>query len=488
MVSWCVPASTAADESAKPYEASGCKDTLIIDEWRKAVLGYHNRIRRRVAEGKQPTGAASKFMPAADKLLELEKIVQLLIIVTVSEATSFGCRNTLISDEWRQRVLDHHNNIRRKVSQGIQETGGGPGKFMPKAGKIYELNWDCDMENNAFLSTCDQTVQIPQAYASNSATFQITGKKCDINQNTMAVLKGWSDQAVAVDLSGGAVYNVQNQKEFGIMVFGETTGFACSYSQCGNDGKLLCLYNKQAPQNGNQLYDTPTADICDKCPADAPCTAWICKTKEYTLDTNANPQPMCANPGDDGMTHDMQVTAMDMANYYRSLGATGWALDKNGYAPTAKDMNALKYDCDTVGKDAKIEADKCTATSYTPTGGYVLNFYKSDDYTMPREEVLRKAIASWFGQLKNVDLDEKALYNNDVQTSAKDFANLVYGKATKVGCAVTLCLREGFQVAICQFDSTGVTPDDSLYTVGKTCSGCNAAGKTCHKGLLGICA
>ncbi|EPB71058.1 hypothetical protein ANCCEY_09850 [Ancylostoma ceylanicum] len=174
-----------------------------------------------------------------------EKIVQLLIIVTVSEATcrgtflmkftskdeqlagiklllfpAFGCRNTLISDEWRQRVLDHHNNIRRK-------------------------NWDCDMENNAFLSTCDQTVQIPQAYASNSATFQITGKKCDINQNTMAVLKGWSDQAVAVDLSGGAVYNVQNQKEFGIMVFGETTGFACSYSQCGNDGKLLCLYNKQ---------------------------------------------------------------------------------------------------------------------------------------------------------------------------------------------------------------------------------------------------
>ncbi|RCN27479.1 hypothetical protein ANCCAN_26786 [Ancylostoma caninum] len=61
----------------------------------------------------------------------------------------------------------------------------------------------------------------------------------------MAVLKKWYDQATAVDLSAGAVYDEQNQKEFGIMVYGETTGFACSYSKCGSDGKLLCLYNKQ---------------------------------------------------------------------------------------------------------------------------------------------------------------------------------------------------------------------------------------------------
>ncbi|KAL6729079.1 hypothetical protein Aduo_000167 [Ancylostoma duodenale] len=360
---------------------------------------------------------------------------------------------------------------------------------MPKAGKMYELNWDCDIENNAFLSTCDQTtVPIPAAYAANSGTFKMSGQKCNVKDNTMAVLKNWYDQATAVDLSGGAVYNDQKQKEFGIMVFGETTGFACSYSKCGSDGKLLCLYNKQAPQNAGNLYDTPTADICDKCPQDAPCTAWICKPNKYTLDTNANPQPKCTNAGDDGMTYDMQMTARDMANYYRSLDATGWAQDKNGYAPTAKAMNALNYDCDDAGKNAKTEAAKCTATSYTPSAGYVLNSYKTNDYTLPREEVLKQAMSSWFGQLKNVDLDEKALYNGDVQTGAKDFANLVFGTATKVGCAVNTCLREGFQVAICQFDSTAVAPDDPLYTVGKTCSGCAAAGKTCHKGLLGICA
>ncbi|KAL6729081.1 hypothetical protein Aduo_000168 [Ancylostoma duodenale] len=108
-------------------------------------------------------------------------------------------------------------------------------------------------------------------------------------------------------------------------------------------------------------------------------------------------------------------------------------------------------------------------------------------------------MASWFGQLKKVDVNEKAAYSNELQTNAKDFANLVLGKATKVGCAVNTCLREGFQVAICSvrrvylFQSRPVprdtTPvvDDLLYTVGKTCSGCTAASKTCHKGLPGIC-
>ncbi|EYC12052.1 hypothetical protein Y032_0048g1585 [Ancylostoma ceylanicum] len=129
------------------------------------------------------------------------------------------------------------------------------------------------------------------------------------------------------------------------------------------------------------------------------------------------------NPGVDGMTHDMQITAMDMANYYRNLVATGWAQDKKDYAPPAKNMNALEYDCDTAGVGAKVEAAKCTAASYTPTPGYVLSSYKAK-LDIPRVEVLRKAMAFWFGQLKSVDLDDKASYNNDVDASAKDFANV----------------------------------------------------------------
>ncbi|EYC12035.1 hypothetical protein Y032_0048g1576 [Ancylostoma ceylanicum] len=192
---------------------------------------------------------------------------------------------------------------------------------MPKAEDMVELTWDCDIENNAFLSTCDQTtVPIPTDYASNSATLSMTGKKCDIKENTMAVLNSWYDQVKAEDHQNDAKYNDQTQKEFGIV------------------------------------------------------------SVHLTVNLKANPLPDCPNPqagqlGDDKMTYDMQITARDMANYYRNLVATGWAQDKNGYAPTAKGMNAL-------------------------------------------------AMSKWYDQLKNVDLDEDAKYDGNVQTSAKDFANV----------------------------------------------------------------
>ncbi|EYC12186.1 hypothetical protein Y032_0048g1656 [Ancylostoma ceylanicum] len=435
-------------------------------------------------------------------LLEKAVIVQLLLIC-VTEATWFGCRNTLVNDEWRQAVLDFHNNNRRTVAEGKQPTGGNAGNVMPKADKMYNLNWDCDIENNAFLSSCGGTAAtIPAAYASNKASIKINKKCSSIKDETMTVLKNWWSQATAEDLSAGAVYKDQTQKEFGIMVFGETTGFACSYSSCdASNAELLCLYNKAAPNPNAQLYAEANGDVCDACPAATdPCTAYLCKPKVYALDTNAKPQPACTNknPPDDGMTYDMQMMARDMANYYRNLIATGWAHQKSGYAPTSKAMNSLIYDCDNAGKDAKTEAAKCTAASYTPTNGYVLSSYKAN-YDLPREEVLRQAMVSWFGQLKKVDLDEKATYDNNVKASAPDFASLVYGGATKLGCAVGLCLREGFQVAICQIDryahswrdqfkNTAAVVGDPLYTIGKTCSGCAAAGKNCHKGLPGICA
>ncbi|EPB71060.1 SCP-like protein [Ancylostoma ceylanicum] len=187
------------------------------------------------------------------------------------------------------------------------------------------------------------------------------------------------------------------------------------------------------------------------------------------------------------MTYDMQVTAKDMANYYRNLVATGWAQDKNGYAPTAKAMNALEYDCDTAGAHAQTQADFCAAASYNPNAGYVLSSYKTKNYNLPEDEVLRQAMTTWFGQLKRVDLDEKATYSNDIQANAPDFANLMIG-ATKLGCSVKTCLREGFSVAVCEFDGTTPSVGDPLYTVGNTCSGCTAANKKCHKALKGLCA
>ncbi|KIH64855.1 SCP-like protein [Ancylostoma duodenale] len=296
-------------------------------------------------------------------------------------------------------------------------------------------NWDCNIENNAFLSTCGNT-PIPQDFAANSATLSMSGKKCDITENTMTILKKWDSQATAADLSQAPNYDEQKQKEFGIVA-----------------------------------------------------------------DVDANPRPECTNLqpgllGDDEMTYDMQVTAKDMVNYYRNLVATGWAKSKSGYTPTAKAMNALVeiyglndvivYDCDTLGAEAKDLATDCTSNSYTSKIGMAVNYHRVKDLTLSEEQVLEKALSTWYSQLENVDLDEKANYDNNVQTRAPSFANLVVGDATKLGCSVHTCEPQGFSVAVCEFDGT---PTDGfpLYTVDKACSGC-AAGKSCHKGLPGLCA
>ncbi|EPB71064.1 hypothetical protein ANCCEY_09856 [Ancylostoma ceylanicum] len=151
-------------------------------------------------------------------------------------------RNTLISDEWRQHVLDYHNRIRRTVAEGKQKTGAA-GKFMPKADKMYYLNWDCDMEYNAFLSSCGGSVAIPRVNGVNKADIQ-TNKKCNIKDDTTTILRSWWDQATAADLSQNIQYNENLQKEFGNMVHAVSSGFACSYSNCaGNTGELLCLYS-----------------------------------------------------------------------------------------------------------------------------------------------------------------------------------------------------------------------------------------------------
>ncbi|EPB71061.1 hypothetical protein ANCCEY_09853 [Ancylostoma ceylanicum] len=118
----------------------------------------------------------------------------------------------MISDEWRQTVLDYHNKNRRKIAEGVQPTGAN-GKFMLKADDMYYLNWDCNLENNAFLSSCNGKVQIPTYYGVNKGTINMN-RKCNIKDDTMTVLKSWWSQATAADLSQTTKYDETLQKEF----------------------------------------------------------------------------------------------------------------------------------------------------------------------------------------------------------------------------------------------------------------------------------
>ncbi|EPB72820.1 SCP-like protein [Ancylostoma ceylanicum] len=118
--------------------------------------------------------------------------------------SSFGCKNSLISDEWRKMVLEFHTKNRRIVTQGKQRTEGS--KTMPVAKNMNELTWDCNIEHNAWLYSCDTTVTLPNDYGVITADIKLPSK-CNITTVTQTQLKAWWNEAKAKDLSTDPKYD-----------------------------------------------------------------------------------------------------------------------------------------------------------------------------------------------------------------------------------------------------------------------------------------
>ncbi|EYC42650.1 hypothetical protein Y032_0522g2886 [Ancylostoma ceylanicum] len=120
----------------------------------------------------------------------------------------FGCKNSLISDEWRQMVLETHNKYRAKLSEGKQPSLGKPAKA---AKKMNELVWDCTIEQHAFETACTGTVD-KQKFSENKATFK--SRTCNDTEATKKLLKTWWDEARQVDLDASQKYE-QTLEHFG---------------------------------------------------------------------------------------------------------------------------------------------------------------------------------------------------------------------------------------------------------------------------------
>ncbi|EYB99849.1 hypothetical protein Y032_0119g803 [Ancylostoma ceylanicum] len=365
--------------------------------------------------------------------------------------SSFGCKNSLISDEWRKMVLEFHTKNRRIVTQGKQRTEGS--KTMPVAKNMNELTWDCNIEHNAWLYSCDTTVTLPNDYGVITADIKLPSK-CNITTVTQTQLKAWWNEAKAKDLSTDPKYDAV-VANFATMANAKATGFGCTYNKCASGGKLVCLYNKKLSGTDDIYTKGAAGDECKACdPQTLKCVDHLCQP-EYTLGilhlclinaTDTTPQPACANAK---LTYDLEQMALNMNNYYRKLVATGWAKDNKGYAKWASKMPALKYDC-TIAEKSNTQAD-CAKDTYTAEAGHSLNWHK-EKYPATREETLEKAVNAWYEKLANVDLDDQATFDEKVKTNAEFFANMVQEEATKLGCAVTECTAKGYTVAICQYD------------------------------------
>ncbi|EYB94269.1 hypothetical protein Y032_0173g395 [Ancylostoma ceylanicum] len=396
-------------------------------------------------------------------------------IVNVEGTTAFNCRNSLITDEWRQFVLDRVNNYRRSLAQG--NVHDVTNNFLPAAKYMNELKWDCNLEEIAYKKMggkCSFVDPFNKLYPAQAGV--VTDKCTNITSQMAILLRGWWSEVERVDMKNSTQLLENRAADFGKMALANTTGFACTYDLCKPRGRIICLFQQFFGINAF-LYE-PTWDKSKACESCADCTNFLCPQKSFTPVTIT---PTCQ---DDKLTNDSHNAALWMHNYYRKLLASGWAKDKKsngGYAKTAKQMRALEYDCanTTNSNGAKSTYDLikgCPRVNPTATNGYSLNFLRIDNHQISEQDALEQAIKTWWGQLETTGLGSDTKFNGN--SGITNFANMAYDQADKVACAVQNCAKYGDTLVACQYNKV-ITDGEKIYETGKVCGGCTTIGKTC---------
>ncbi|ETN86790.1 SCP-like protein [Necator americanus] len=335
---------------------------------------------------------------------------------------AFGCRNSLISDEWRAMVLTFHNDKRKTLARGDQP--GKDGNKLSPAKQMNELTWDCNLERFASDAAAQcKDYDDPQRGVNQKTQVLIVPDFCSLPmKKTETVLNEWWNEVTVVGLGADLKYTDNSGLE--------------EFANC--------------------------------------------------LNVSAANDDQCA---DDGMTNDMTNSALYMHNYYRGLLGTGWAEDKiSTYAPLAKAMPQLNYECGTIAKEAKDRAQACKETPDDPTAPRSQNYLVIKDLSMDKEDALKQAISTWWKGLADVGLGEDTTYKAAMKNTLGQFANMAYDQTKQVGCSVETCTKQGFTLVVCQYDKL-ISDGKKIYETGKSgdkaCAGC--ATTKCGD-LQGLCA
>ncbi|KAL6724604.1 hypothetical protein Aduo_019477 [Ancylostoma duodenale] len=397
------------------------------------------------------------------------------VFVPVEGTTAFNCRNSLISDEWRQYVLDEVNAYRRSLALG--EVYDKTKKFLPMAKNMNELNWDCNLEEMAYKGTLgDCTVPAVNYFAPyQSMQAGIPKKDCNITSQTKRLLYIWWKEIKndTVKYVNNGEPSIPKAPQFTLMGTAATTGFGCTYDFCNkkNYWVMVCIFDDKTNVSvANRVIYQPAADLSQVCEAcNKNCTEYLC------------PQPhtpvfIPSTCKVDNLSNDAGDTALWMHNYYRRLLASGWAKDpkaKSGYAPPAKHMKKLEYDCPSTGTNVAAETynaiKSCPPADPNATPGYSMNFLRINNYNFSQQDALKQAIKKWWGELGEKGLGDDTTFHDN--SGIKSFANMAYDQADKFACAVQNCQQSGQTLVACQYNAV-IHADDKIYETGKVCSGC----------------
>ncbi|KAL6744507.1 hypothetical protein Aduo_017434 [Ancylostoma duodenale] len=395
--------------------------------------------------------------------------------------TAFGCKNAMIADEWRDMVLNLHNNLRKKLARG---TVKGKAANLPYGKNIKQLYWDCNLEDMARTEAekCPTTVPTPQNLGVSLDTVKTKATGCNATAVVEAQIKKWWKEGAAKQTDQT---KIADNNFFSQMAYSESDSFACTYHPCSSSKmSLLCYYSKDAnTAQGNLYINGADTEICATCAANT-CVDALCNVAPAAV---APVDVLCQDPANTEkalMTDTLRNQALNMHNYYRRLLASGWAKDgKIMYAKPSKAMPALAYDCATEEK-IMLHLKDCAGTPATTN--IAENFQASGNFQNAREDILEEAIKQWWAPLETTGIEDN-LYTSTVEGSAlKTYVPMAHHQTTKVGCGVHRCDKIGKTLVQCAYDGAPTTADgDIIYPAGKPCSKCKTLAGTPNCSPLG---
>ncbi|CAJ0591347.1 unnamed protein product [Cylicocyclus nassatus] len=381
------------------------------------------------------------------------------------------CSDGKMTDKIRDLFLSFHNDARRRVAQGKEPNKVG--KLHP-AKNMYELEWDCKMEQQAqkAISSCSYKITNWAKMGQNILMWTSTGGFDDPIKEIKSTLDMWWGEAKQYGVSDAEnKYTSKNIYNFAHMVHSEITKIGCAYNICKNKLVVTCLYNDILYLTYN-MWETGracrTGADCTTYP-NSGCSSGLCTKGADVKETNH----MC--PKNKGMTDRARQKFLNLHNHFRSRAARGLEPDAlGGKTLKASKMLKMVYDC-AVEKSALRHANKCVYEhSKSEREGLGENLFMSKTIDLDKVKAAKQSSEVWWNELKEYGVGRsnrltEALWNRP-NTLIGHYTQMAWGTSYKLGCAVVACPT--FTYAVCQYGPAGNYFGRLIYSIGEPCSGC----------------
>ncbi|KHJ88200.1 SCP-like protein [Oesophagostomum dentatum] len=376
---------------------------------------------------------------------------------------------------------------------------------------MYKLEWDCDMEEEAYEAIKDCLYQEDWEHrALNLDEYTNPDGFPDIPASIEAVLDEWWSRPQDIVQDEDNLYIDSRIQHFAKMIFSKATKIGCAYSICGAKMDVLCLYDEKGDRIGHKMWYTgkacKRASDC-KTFADSECDDGLCVKDPSSDDNNANANggnvddttdagndyattdgnldvtddagnaqtttdmtgtnDQC--PGNSAMTDQARDAVLKIHNKFRSSLAHGLEMDKLGeYAPKAAKMLKMIYDCD-LEASAEKHAEECIF-DHSDTPGVGQNLWSTSELNLDKVKAVKYASHSWWEELKKFGYGSKNTITQEMFERPDiigHYTQMAWDTSYKLGCAVQHCEKMTF--VVCYYSPGGNILDAPIYAIGEPC-------------------